>query len=86
MGKFSTAKIFKLVRLAALGAPAAGIATSALTPEAKVREGIRAYTGYDMGTKTFSFQHLQQGWLPFLGASVATYGIPKITSMIRSFM
>lgn len=84
-GGFNTQKIFKYVRLAALAAPAAGIALTTATPEAKLKEGLKIYTGYDIDNKTFRFDKLAQGWLPFLGASVATYGIPKLTAMLRSF-
>lgn len=80
---FNTAKIFKYVRLAALAAPAAGVALGPGTPEDKIKKGLLMYTGYDMVNQRMRWDYLAQGWLPFLGASLVTYGIPKATAMMR---
>ncbi len=80
---FSQQKVFKLVRLAGLLAPAAAIALGAGNADQKVRMGIQAYTGYDMLNKKWVPASLLQGYGGLLGASIATYGIPKIVGMIR---
>jgi len=84
-GGFSTTKIFKLLRMGALAMPAATIAMSTNTPEMKLRMGMTQYTGFDPNTGKFDFGNLLMGWGPFLGATLATVGIPKLTKIIRSF-
>jgi len=82
-GKSLTRTAFKLIRIGALVAPAAHYAMITASPENKIRYGLRAYTGYDMTTGSWDFGRLAEGWGAFLGACLATYGIPKITSILR---
>ena len=86
MGKsfLNTQTLMKFVRLGALAAPAIGIAMQAgLSTQRKIKQGIRAYTGFDLTSGKFDFGRAVQGWLPYLGAVLFTYGIPKIASIIR---
>lgn len=82
-GKNTTATLFKLVRLGALVAPAAYIAVQPWDTKFKVRIGMKRYTGFDIETGEWHAGDLLKGWGPYLGAVVATYGIPKIAGIIR---
>ena len=81
MGKNTTARLFKLVRLGALAAPAISYAMGGGSGEDKVKSIMHAYTGYRDGK--FDFHKLAIGWGPYLGAIVVTYGIPKLAGLIR---
>lgn len=75
---------FKLIRLGALAAPGIGVALRTdLSPQAKIDGAFRMYTGYEMSTGRWKFEWLASGWLPYIGACLATYGIPKLTSILR---
>lgn len=80
---FSTQKLFKYVRLAALVAPTAAVVLSKKTNYDRARYGTRWLTGYDFHTGKFSLDDLAKGWLPYLASVGVTYGIPKIAGMIR---
>lgn len=83
-GKSMTRTAFKLIRLGALVAPAIGVGMRTdLNGEQKFRVGIQYYTGYDYRTGTWNPSNLLRGWGAYLGAVVATYGIPKIASILR---
>jgi len=82
-GKSFTRTAYKLVRVGALAAPAVATAMAQASGHAKVRQGLRWYTGYDIDTGKFDFGDLAKGWMPFIGASLVTYGIPKITGLLR---
>jgi len=83
-GKSMVTTAFKLVRLGALAAPAANeLIFGADTPAGRVKHVIKAYTGYDMYSGTFAFENLAKGWLPYIGACLTTYGIPKLVNIIR---
>lgn len=76
--------VFKLVRLGALAAPAVHeFAFGTAAPKYKALHTIRRYTGYDFTQNKFDFANLIEGWGPYLGACLATYGIPKLTAIIR---
>jgi hypothetical protein len=80
---------YKLLPAAALVAPAAGYAMGSATPQQKVGQVIRAYTGYSMpnmglGTSGFNAGHLAEGWGPFVLTSIMVYGIQKLRGIIRS--
>ena len=81
---FSTASMFKYLRLAALLAPAAH---SALRPgvsaKDKVADAIEKYSGYNLGNNTFSWAKLGSGWLPIIATSLVTVGVSKINGIIR---
>lgn len=83
-GGFNTQKIFKLVRIGALALPAvARMTDNRVSMEGRVRNALKAYTGYDIANKSFRLQDAAEGWMPFVAASLITYGVPKITGMIR---
>lgn len=82
-GGFNTQKVFKLLRLAALALPAAGVAMESSTPASKINKAMRMYTGYSSSERQFKWEWLAEGWGPYVGAVVATYGIPKLTGLIR---
>lgn len=81
---FNTQKIYGLVRKAALLGPAVAIAvTPGASMESKIEGILAAYTGFKMSDGTFNFSRLMKGYGPVLGATVATYGIPKLAGIIR---
>jgi len=89
MGKstFNMNKIYGLVRKGAIFLPAVGIAMRTdLTPEWKIRLGIRDYFGYDIVTGIFRWQDVMRGWTPAIAAQVITRVIPAIGKLIRSIV
>jgi len=82
-GKNLQATMFKLIRLGALLAPAAVAATGPGNAEDKLEKGLSWYTGYSIQKQDFRMERLARGWMPFLMASLTTYGIPKLTGIIR---
>jgi len=84
-GNHLQATAFKFIRLGALVMPAAvEFLYGADTPQGKMFHTIRRYTGYDFYNRRFDFGSLAEGWGPYLGAVLTTYGIPKISKIIRS--
>jgi len=83
-GFLSTQSLMKYVRIGALGAPAISTLMDAnLSTQRKFKEVIRKYTGWESDNARWNYQNLLEGWLPYLGAVLVTYGIPKVASMIR---
>lgn len=80
---FSTARVMKIIRLAALVGPGAHAAMQPVPMEEKVVQAVELYTGYHIRQGTFRTDKLALGWGPFLMASVITYGIPKLTGILR---
>lgn len=80
---FSTATMFKFVRLAALGGPAVYAATSAPKGE-KVRVGLEYYTGFNVKTGKFYAKALWTGYGPYLVTTLIHRGISKASGIIRS--
>jgi len=78
---------FKFIRLGAFITPGASVIidSSLPTPNDKLRRAVLRYTGFDYGAPEYGFQphRLIEGWGPYLIACVTTYGIPKLTSIIR---
>ena len=82
---FNTQKIFKYLRLASLGVPIlVGVSRYGFSLDA-AKDAFRQYSGVNVNNGTFSWASLAQGWTPFVGTSLVTYGIPKLMKMIRSF-
>ena len=81
MGGFNSQKIMKYVRLAALGAPAIGVAMKPISNEEKIAQAIQMYTGVRDGV--FRWDKLAAGWTPYLASILVTQGIPKISGIIR---
>lgn len=80
----STQTLMRFVRLGALAAPAIGVAMNAsLSQRQKIEHAIRKYTGFNMHDGKFDFRNLAEGWLPYLGSVLVTYGIPKIAGILR---
>jgi len=82
-GKSMMQTAFKLIRIGAFAAPGINAAIAQPTLEAKVVEGIKIYTGYDMWAAKWNVADLGRGWGPYIGACLTTYGIPKLVSIIR---
>ena len=82
-GKSIQRTAFKLIRLGALVAPGIEIATRNLTTSQKIDRGLQAYTGYSTEQGNWVIGRMVQGWGPYIGAALATYGIPKIINIIR---
>lgn len=83
MAGFNTQKLMKYIRLAALAAPAASAVMSHGANAVGANLAVARYTGYDIQGNRFSLDYLKQGWMPYLAAVAATYGIPKIAGIIR---
>jgi len=79
---FNTQKMFKLIRLAALAMPAAGVAMGPGSAQEKILSALQLYTGARPGAP-FRADKLAEGWMPFLAATAVTYGIPKLTGILR---
>jgi len=83
-GKNLQTTVFKWLRIAALVGPGVSMAvTPGRSTEAKVSDILSIYTGYSIEQKNFQMERLATGWTPFLMATLATYGIPKIAGIIR---
>jgi len=82
-GKSITRSLMKWVRVGALAAPAAAIAMSGDSTQGKIEQVIEAYTGYNIPSRQMNFGSLLRGWGPFLGATLVTYGIPKLAGILR---
>ena len=79
---FNQQKIFKLVRMAALGIPAAGTLMSGATMDQKINQLKSDYFGVnELGQ--FELHRLGRGWTPFLASIGVTYGIPKLAGILR---
>lgn len=85
MGKSIQQTAFKWLRIGALAAPAVYAYQHPFNNDPKYRliDGVKYYTGYNLETGVFDWNDLAKGWGAFLGATVATYGIPKIAGILR---
>ena len=72
-----------MIRLGALIAPGAQAVMSRGPTQAALELGIARYTGYDFADQKWKPHLLVEGWGPYLGAILTTYGIPKLASIIR---
>ena len=79
-----TRTAFKMIRLAALVSnPIAQLVRTDRTMEQKIDNAFSGYTGYSVLQGNFRWSRLASGWTPYIMACLATYGIPKLTSIIR---
>jgi hypothetical protein len=85
-GGFNTQKLFKVVRMASLAAPAVAQALTPNTPYIKAANILLRYTGFDMTDGQFKPKYLVEGYGPFVATSAITALVPKVTSLIRGFM
>lgn len=83
-GKSMTRTAFKLIRLGALVANPIRIAMIPnVDPSTKITWAFQDYTGYNIQDGSFKVERMARGWGPYLMACAATYGIPKLVSIIR---
>jgi len=83
-GKSLQQTVFKWLRIGALVAPAAYTAIQHKDDLGHaIEHGLYRYTGWSGDRQRFEWQGLLEGWGPFLGACLATYGIPKLIGIIR---
>ena len=84
---FSQAKIFGAIRKAALLAPAAGIWMGGGEGNYdKMARTLEGYTGFNIVTQKFNLQSMKNTYYPYLGATVATVGLPKVAGLIRGMI
>lgn len=74
---------FKFIRLGALIGPGIAESTNYSEPLDKVAGALLSYSGYSHKNKQFFWDLFAKAWTPYLLASMATYGIPKLTGFIR---
>jgi len=80
---FNMNRIFKYVRMASVAAPAvAAVVERGLTMEA-AKAALHRYSGYDIDRGVFEPQKLIEGWGPFLATTAVTYGIQKLSAILR---
>ena len=77
---FSISSMFKFVRLAALAYPGVDIAVRQKRP---VSEAIGVYAGISPTTHSFDWATVKFAYTPLLAATLLTYGIPKLSGLIR---
>jgi hypothetical protein len=82
-GRNIQATIFKWLRVGALVGPGVVAATKGGTWEEKASYVLAKYTSYESWNNRFNAAQLVEGYAPFLAATLATYGIPKIAGIIR---
>ena len=78
-----TRTAFKLVRLGALVAPAIYELSRSTSTDEKIHLLMVKYTGFDNKQGKWTPHRMLEGWGAYLGACLATYGFPKLTSIIR---
>ena len=80
---FSTQTIYKWARIAAGVAPlVATVAEKGLTADA-AKAALHRYSGYDIDRGVFEPHKLLEGWGPLLATTAITWGIQKISGMLR---
>ena len=82
-GKSIQRTAFKFIRIGALvgGGLMEGLQYG--PTQDKVIATLLSYAGIHYGQRKFDGALLARTWTPYLMASIATYGIPKLTSIIR---
>ena len=79
----SPGNLMKFVRVGALVAPAAYCFMKEPEWSNKIGRSISLYTGYSVYDGKFRFEDLLRGWTPFVATSLVTYGIQKLSGVIR---
>jgi len=82
-GKNLQGTVFKWIRIGALVAPGVYAAMQGGTWQERLSYALAKYTGYEAWNGQFNAGQLVEGYGPFLAATLATYGIPKIAGIIR---
>ena len=84
-GKSITRTAFKMIRLGALAAGGVGVGMRYHKTEDKVIGGLLGYAGCDWKGRVpkFSWDILARAWTPYVVACAITYGLPKLTSILR---
>jgi len=83
MGKSLQQTVFKWIRVAGLLAPVGRAFVEGGSPAHMANTAISRWTGYSFEEGIFRWEHLVEGWSPFVAACLATYGIPKLVGIIR---
>ena len=88
-GKSIQQTAFKWIRVGALAGPGVAAAANAMRQgwgiDGAVDQVLQRYTGFSVlgSYQGFDAQMFLQGWTPYLASVLATYGIPKISSILR---
>jgi len=82
-GKSLTRTAFKFIRIGALVGGGAMEGLQYGSTQDKVVATLLAYAGIHYGQRKFDGGLFARTWTPYLVACAATYGIPKLTSIIR---
>ena len=82
-GKSMIRTAFKFIRLGALVGPGIAESTNYSQPLDKVAGALLSYSGWSHKNKAFFPDLFAKAWTPYIMACLATYGIPKLTSIIR---
>lgn len=83
---FNTAKIFSLLRTVSLLAPAVSHLLTPTTNQERLIRTVRDYTGYNITHQKLEPNRLLVGWGPYLMTNLMTYGVPKLTKLIRNII
>jgi len=86
MGKNSTQKLFKTLRIGSLIAPAVFRALEPRSGADKLKHAAMDYSGFNFYTGAWEPHRMLNGWGPYAGTCAATYLIPKINGLIRSIL
>ena len=84
-GKSLAKTVMKWLRIGALVGPGVQAAVDPRYPSAgeKLHVALCRYTGFDSKDGSFHPEWLMIGWGPYLATCLITYGIPKLTGIIR---
>lgn len=82
-GKSLTQQAFKWIRIGALVGGGAMEAMKYSEPQDKIIAGVLSYAGVNYSFPRFEWDLLARTWAPYLAATLATHGIPKIAGILR---
>jgi hypothetical protein len=82
-GKSITQQAFKWIRVGALVAPAVSRALDSTAPKEKIERIFEDYTGYNVNDRTFKWESLARGWMPYVASVLVTKGVQKISGILR---
>ena len=82
-GKSIAQTAFKWIRIGSLAAPAISRLLDSTAPKEKAERIFEDYSGFNVHEGNFKLERLARGWTPYIMTCLATYGIPKLVSIIR---